>query len=62
MPSRLHLGLGEARYIDCLEIHWSSGAVQELTSLAINRHVVITEGRRGADAVEEVTPGKTIQP
>ena len=38
------------------------GLVQELTDLTTDRHVVIEEGKAGSDAVETVTPGKTIRP
>jgi hypothetical protein len=62
MASQVHLGLADAEQIDRLVIQWPSGQTQELTNLAVNRHVVITEGRQGADAVEEVIPGKVIQP
>ncbi len=62
MPSLVHLGLGSATRLERLVIHWPSGEVQELTGLAANRHVVITEGRRGVQAVETVVPGHTILP
>jgi hypothetical protein len=62
MPSRLHFGLGEATKIDRLTIRWPSGTVQTLEDLAAGRHVVITEGRTGPDAVETVAPGRLIPP
>jgi hypothetical protein len=62
MPSRLHFGLGDAIKVDRLTVRWPSGAVQTLGDLAADRHVVITEGRTGADAVETVIPGQIIQP
>jgi hypothetical protein len=62
MPSRVHFGLGDATRIDRLTVRWPSGAVQNLDDLAADRHVVITEGKKGPDAVETVTPGQLIQP
>ncbi len=62
MPSRVHFGLGEATRIDRLTVRWPSGAVQNLNDLPADRHVVITEGKTGPDAVETVTPGKVILP
>jgi hypothetical protein len=58
-PLVVHLGLGDAAQIDRLAIHWPVGAVQELTNVATNRHVVVTEG---SDEVGVVTPGETIEP
>jgi len=58
-PLVVHLGLAEAEQVDRLTIHWPAGAVQELTSVAANRHIVVTEG---SDAVVVVTPGETIEP
>jgi enediyne biosynthesis protein E4 len=62
MPSRVHFGLGDATRIDRLTVRWPSGAVQALRDLAADRHVVITEGKTGPDAVETVTPGQVIRP
>jgi hypothetical protein len=62
MASQVHLGLADNPTIDRLVIRWPCGDTQVLTDLAVNRHVVITEGRSGADAVEAVTPGKAIEP
>ena len=62
MPSRVHFGLGDATRIDRLTVRWPSGAVQNLSDLAADRHVVITEGKTGPDAVETVTPGQLIRP
>ena len=62
MPCRVHFGLGDATKIDRLTIRWPSGAEQTLDDLAADRHVVITEGQTGPDAVETVTPGQLIRP
>jgi hypothetical protein len=62
MPSRVHFGLGNATKIDRLTVRWPSGAAQTLDDLAADRHVVITEGKSGPGAVENVTPGQVIQP
>jgi enediyne biosynthesis protein E4 len=61
-PALVHFGLADATRVDRLEIRWPSGQTQVLTDLQADRHVVITEGKRGADAVEEVVPGKPIAP
>ena len=62
MPSQVHLGLDKAEKIDRLVIQWPSGDTQVLTDLEVNRHVVITGGTPGKDAIELVIPGKTIEP
>lgn len=62
MPSRAHLGLGEAARVDRLTIRWPSGAEQSLTDLAADRHIVVTEGKTGPEAVETVVPGQVIRP
>lgn len=61
-PPQVLFGLAKDTKIDRLTIAWPSGLVQELTDLTADRHVVIEEGKLGADAVETVTPGKTIRP
>jgi hypothetical protein len=62
MPGRLHFGLRDAARIDRLTVRWPSGAVQTIEDLAADRHVVITEGQAGSDAVETATPGRLIAP
>jgi hypothetical protein len=42
-PARVTLGLGDARTISRLEIHWPSGKRTELKDVEINRHLVISE-------------------
>ena len=42
-PARVTLGLGDARTIPRLEIHWPSGKRTELKDGEINRHLVISE-------------------
>ena len=61
-PPQVLFGLAKDAKVDKLTIRWPSGKVQELTDLAADRHVVIDEGKDGADAVETVVPGKTIKP
>lgn len=61
-PAHVLFGLADDSRIDKLTIRWPSGHVQELTHLAADRHVVIDEGKTGADAVETVTPGTVIRP
>lgn len=61
-PAQILFGLANDTKIDRLTVRWPSGLVQELTDLTGDRHVVIEEGKTGTDAVEMVTPGKTITP
>jgi hypothetical protein len=62
MPSRVHLGLGDAAKVDALTIRWPSGKEQTVNDLPADRHVVITEDREGPAAVETVTPGRMFPP
>lgn len=62
IASRLHFGLGDRSKVDRLMIRWPSGAVQQLTDVAVDRHLIIEEGKIGADAIEVVTPGRLIKP
>jgi hypothetical protein len=59
MPSLVHFGLGDADRVERLVIRWPSGAVQELTDVAADRHIVVAEG---SDRIETVVPGQTIRP
>jgi hypothetical protein len=62
MPNIVHFGLGDATQVDRLVIQWPSGARQELTNLAGDRHILVEEGKEGTAAVETVEPGKTNRP
>lgn len=62
MPNVVHFGLGDADRVERLLIRWPSGVEQELTDLAADRHIVVTEGKAGPEAVETVVPGQTIRP
>jgi hypothetical protein len=62
MPSRVHFGLGSAPKVDRLTIRWPSGVVQDLKDLAVDRHIMVDEGKDGPDAIEVVVPGQTIGP
>jgi hypothetical protein len=62
MPSLVHFGLGDAEQVERLTIRWPSGDAQELANLQADRHIVVTEGKPAAEAVETVTPGQTIKP
>ena len=42
---RQHFGLGQARKVDQLEIHWPSGRVERLDSLAVDQFVTVLEGQ-----------------
>jgi hypothetical protein len=41
---RLHFGLGQAREIDDIEVHWPSGAIEHFTVPDVDRIVTLTEG------------------
>jgi hypothetical protein len=43
-PCEVHLGLGDATRVDRLTIRWPSGLVQELSSIAADQRLRITEG------------------
>jgi len=62
MPCRVHFGLKDAGTVERLTIRWPSGAVQVLTGLAADRHIVVEEGKEGAAAIETVVPGKVFLP
>lgn len=61
-PTQVLFGLADDTKVDKLTVRWPSGQVQVLTDLSADRHIVIDEGKEGADAVETVTPGQTIRP
>ena len=61
-PGIVHIGLGDASQVDRLIIHWPSGARQELTHLAADRHIVVEEGKEPNAAVQTVVPGQTVAP
>jgi hypothetical protein len=62
MPNIVHFGLGDASRLDKLVIQWPSGEKQELTNLTGDRHIIVEEGKSGADAVETVVPGQQMRP
>jgi hypothetical protein len=43
--TRVHFGLGDARRIDELEIHWPSGRVEKISLFAVDDIFTIEEGR-----------------
>ena len=61
-PNIVHLGLADSEYADSLTIRWPSGKVQVLQNVKGDRHIVVDESKSGADAIEEVKPGRTIAP
>jgi hypothetical protein len=61
-PNIVHFGLGDAEKVDQLTIRWPSGKEQILSNIKSNQHILVTEGKEGAEAVEVITPGKTIEP
>ena len=58
-PLVVHFGLGDAAQIDQLVIQWPSGKKSELSSLAADQHLVVTEGSEGFQVAK---PGEVIQP
>ena len=62
MPNIVHFGLGDVTKVDRLVIQWPSGAIQELTNLSADRHILVDEGKEGEEAVETVVPGNTLRP
>jgi hypothetical protein len=42
---RVHFGMREAAKIDKLEIHWPSGAVEEISTPGIDRIITVAEGK-----------------
>jgi enediyne biosynthesis protein E4 len=52
---RVHFGLGSAEKISSVEIHWSSGRVENLGDLAADRYYSILEGAG-------IVPAQRIRP
>jgi hypothetical protein len=52
---RLHFGLGAATKIDSVEIHWPSGAVDHINSLAADQYYSVLEGH-GIVPAEQIRP------
>jgi hypothetical protein len=52
---RVHFGLGTAAKIDSVEIHWPSGAVDKIGSLAADRFYAVQEGHG-------IVPAESIRP
>jgi hypothetical protein len=61
-PNIVHFGLGDHDRVERLTIRWSNGEEQELSNLAGDRHIIVTYGEKGKDAVETIVPGQTIRP
>jgi enediyne biosynthesis protein E4 len=62
VASRLHFGLAAQERVDRLTIHWPSGEIQQFKDLPVDRHILVDEGRSGADAVELLVPGHPTKP
>ncbi len=61
-PNQVLFGLAGDDRVESLTIRWPSGKVQVLKDLSSDRHIVVDEGKDGPDAVETITPGRTIAP
>ena len=55
-PAIVHLGLGDARQIDKLTIHWPSGKTQVMANLPAGGHIAIDEAGEGLAAVKPLAP------
>ena len=53
---RVHFGLGSATRIDSLEIHWPSGAVEQIKDLEADKFYSVLEGK-GIVPFSEIRPG-----
>jgi enediyne biosynthesis protein E4 len=42
---RVHFGLGDARTVDAIEIHWPSGALEKIRPAAVDRIYTVEEGK-----------------
>ncbi len=49
-PARVHFGLGQSAKVDRLTVTWPSGLVQQLTEVAADRHIRISEGEAQVSA------------
>jgi hypothetical protein len=58
---RAHFGLGTAAKIDSVEIHWPSGAIDKIGSLAADRFYAVQEGH-GIVPAESIRPQLTAHP
>ncbi len=52
---RAHIGLGDAAQVDLLRIEWPSGIVQELTNVAPNQILTVTEHQANATIAPSLT-------
>jgi enediyne biosynthesis protein E4 len=50
---RLHFGLGSATQVDKLEIHWPSGAREEISVPGVDRILTVVEGKTVSDRFTE---------
>ena len=55
---RVHFGLGDAKTVDTLEIHWPSGSREKIPVTAVDRIYTVEEGKGIIRAVPPVTPGQ----
>jgi hypothetical protein len=55
---RVHFGLGEAKKITSVEIHWPSGKIETLGDLAVDQYYSVLEGQ-GVVPAERIRPAPT---
>jgi ASPIC/UnbV protein len=57
---RVHFGLGDVATVDHVEIHWPSGAVEQLKLSAVDRIVTMEEGKgMSTDLCRDCGAGKS---
>jgi hypothetical protein len=61
-PSIVHFGLADAEAVESLTVRWPSGKVQVLQDVKGDRHIVVDEGKDGADAVATVASARPAAP
>jgi hypothetical protein len=42
---RVHFGLGDAKTVNAIEIHWPSGALEKIRVAAVDRIYTVEEGK-----------------
>ncbi len=58
-PFRQEIGLGKARVIDRLEVHWpAGGTTQTFLKVAVDQSIEVTEGHEGFRVIRPPPPGK----
>ena len=56
-----HFGLGDATNITSLRVEWPIGTVQEITNVAANQILTVTEHQAGATTAPSLTASKSAE-